>query len=814
MNTRDALAAWITGRSPRQLTELLERRGLPGAAAGTGRVESPEGLAEHLLTDASTGRALRGANLADVQALTAIGALAERTYGRVPAPAAGSRPVDGYGRRPTTADAFADPAARAVSRPALVGFLRLDASAARALGAVLDRLAEVALLLPHPQDLLVAPGLIYRQTAELLGFGGPAGPLLTAAFQAAEITRIHRTLEQELGLPAATTRDARQRAVTAAFADPEQVRRLAATAPPGARELLDRLVAGPPLLRTRCFASRYGGYYAAYSPASSTYVFREEGSGDPGTDWLAARGLVVPVGDDLAELPYEVGAALRDPDDRPPFDPYPPQPAHTAAVTPDAVAREAQAAAFGAAARIELLMRQVAVQPLAVRKAGGIAVRDTRRLAKALGAGEEQTRLWLDLASCADLLAPLHPEPEPAPGRGRRRSTVPAPAPRMLPSLRYDRWLAAAPGGRLLPLVATWAVVPEVFSYWPDSDETPVALVDPSDPTAVPLRRALLEALAALPTGLGVSLREPDAVADLLAVASWHLPAAVGGRPRDADRLAATLAEAELLGVVAHGALTPIGHAVLALLRAGADRHFPAVPGAGPSLQKHPRLADAVAGLGAALDELLPAPQTTARFQADLTVVVSGSAAPGLTDLLSSCADRESEGHAVVWRISAASMRRALDSGGDPDDLLARLGEVAEGGQALPQPLEYLVRDTARTHGRMRVVRSACCVRSDDESLVLELSRTRSLAKLGLRRIAPTVLISAADPEATLAALRRAGFAPVLEAATGTTVIERVEEERAPRRMPSLDAARPGYGRGPKTASALAAALLGTGEQA
>ncbi|MFC1417278.1 helicase-associated domain-containing protein [Streptacidiphilus cavernicola] len=794
MRTREALAAWLGGLGAGQLTELLEQRGLPGAAVGGAGVGSTRVLADLLLTDGSVGRALRAANTADVQVLTAIGALAERTFGPVPAPGRGGSSDWG---------GFADPAERAVPRAALEEFLRLDAAAARALGAVLARLAESALLLPHPQGLLVAPQLIYRQTPELLGLGGPVDAALSTVFQAGEITRIHRAL----GLPAESTRDARQRAIVAALSDTGTVRALADQAPPAARAVLDRLVAGPAAVRTRCFVSRYGGYYTS---APTTYVLRP-GSGDPGADWLAEHGLLVPAGEELAELPYEAGTALRDPDARPPYDPVPPQPRHTAAVQREAVDHEARAAAFGAAARIELLMRQVAVQPLAVRRSGGIAVRDTRRLAKALGATEQQTRLWLDLASCADLLAPLHPEPEPVRGR-RSRHAPPPPPPRMLPSGRFPRWLAAAPAERLLPLVATWAVVPEVFSHWPDPESTPVALVDPEDPAAVPLRRALLEALAELTPGQGVCTDRPDALEDLLAVAAWRLPALVGRRPRDPERLAATLAEAELLGVVAHGVLTPIGHAVLGLLRAGADRHFPAVPGAGPSLKGRPELAAAVAALAAALAELLPAPRTTARFQADLTVVVSGSAAPELTDLLASCADRESEGHAVVWRISAASMRRALDSGSDPEELLARLGEVSEGGRGLPQPLEYLVKDTARTHGRMRVVRSGCCVRSDDESLLLELSRTRALARLGLRRIAPTVLISAADPDTTLAALRRAGFAPVLEAETGGTVIERVEQEHAPARMPSLDAAHPAYGRGPRTARALAAALLGTGE--
>jgi hypothetical protein len=110
----------------------------------------------------------------------------------------------------------------------------------------------------------------------------------------------------------------------------------------------------------------------------------------------------------------------------------------------------------------------------------------------------------------------------------------------------------------------------------------------------------------------------------------------------------------------------------------------------------------------------------------------------------------------------------------------------------------------------MRVVRSACCIRSDDESLITDLSKVRALTKLGLRRIAPTVLISTAAPDTTLAALRTAGYAPVLEAETGTTVIERAPDARAAATMPSLAQTRHHYGPGPHTAPALAAELLTT----
>jgi hypothetical protein len=113
------------------------------------------------------------------------------------------------------------------------------------------------------------------------------------------------------------------------------------------------------------------------------------------------------------------------------------------------------------------------------------------------------------------------------------------------------------------------------------------------------------------------------------------------------------------------------------------------------------------------------------------------------------------------------------------------------------------------------VARSSCCIRSDDESLVLELSKSRSLERIGLRRIAPTVLISTADPDTTLAALRKAGYAPVLEAETGTTVLQRATAERArPATHTLADAFRASHNRKSPGAATVARTLLSTPTQA
>ncbi|MGW3246096.1 helicase-associated domain-containing protein [Streptomyces sp. NPDC001070] len=811
MHARTALEQWLAGLSAERLTALLEERELPRAAGYT-PVTTYRQLAEHLLTDDSVERAIAVGTAGAAELLACVAARALETYGPVAAAERSS-----YAWQP--APPPVDPHTRLVPEADVLDWLERGGTPRARTAEALERLRERALVLPAPQGQLALPPLLHVWAARMDGYGRPADILLTQAYNAPEIKRIAAVL----GVDERTRADA-QAAIGALLADPDRVRELVATAPAASHALLDHMAQGPPLLRTHCFVSRYG----AYAGPDGKYGFREGGSGDEGTDWLAERGMVVPVGPDLVELPYEVGRALRRDQPAPSLS-LDPEPLTCVAPLPRDWSGQGAVAAGAAAWRAELVLRELAAHPVAVRKAGGIAVRETRRLAKAAGTSEEHTRLWLDLAVNAGLAAPQADTEETAArgrGRGRQRPAAPKEPARLLPSERYDAWAAATPAGKLLPLVAAWAVVPEVFTYWPEEDETPVALISPQDPYAVPLRHGVLQALATLPDGHGLTTGE-EGRDELLELAAWFRP--VLGAPDEdeaealAGRTEATLAEAQLLGLVAHGALTDAGRAVAGLLQAGAARHYPAVPGAeadpaaegtdrlGEGLAERPVLAKAVAALRQALHSMLPAPSTTARFQADSTATVTGAPAPALAALLSAVGDIESEGHAVVWHITPASLRRVFDAGWDADEILERLAAVCRPGTGLPQPLTYTVKDVARGHGRLRVVRSACCIRSEDTALIAEVARARGLAKLGLRRIAPTVLISTAPPDETLAALRAAGYAPALEAETGTTVLERVPEERSRPLVPALDQAHPQYGepiRGlPSSARELAATL-------
>ena len=179
----------------------------------------------------------------------------------------------------------------------------------------------------------------------------------------------------------------------------------------------------------------------------------------------------------------------------------------------------------------------------------------------------------------------------------------------------------------------------------------------------------------------------------------------------------------------------------------------------------------------AALDAALPEPVDHVLLQADLTAVAPGPLRPDVARELSLAADVESRGGATVYRFTPASVRRALDAGRTGEELLRTLVEHSR--TPVPQPLEYLVADTARRYGRLRVGAAGAYVRAEDPSVLDELLADRRSASLRLRRLAPTVLAAQAAPDAVLALLRDLGLAPAAESADGDLLVRRPDARRA-----------------------------------
>ena len=198
-------------------------------------------------------------------------------------------------------------------------------------------------------------------------------------------------------------------------------------------------------------------------------------------------------------------------------------------------------------------------------------------------------------------------------------------------------------------------------------------------------------------------------------------------RPRTrADQVAWAVDEAAVLGVIGLG---------------------------GPASYARALLADDDAAATAALAALLPEPVDHVLLQADLTAVAPGPLESQLARRLQLVADVESRGGATVYRFSPASVRRALDTGWSAAEVHEFIGSVSR--TPVPQPLTYLVDDTARTFGSIRVGHAEAFLRADDETALTELLHHPKAGPAGLRRIAPTVLITSTPLDVLLPAAAR-----------------------------------------------------------
>ena len=159
-------------------------------------------------------------------------------------------------------------------------------------------------------------------------------------------------------------------------------------------------------------------------------------------------------------------------------------------------------------------------------------------------------------------------------------------------------------------------------------------------------------------------------------------------------------------------------------------------------------------------------------LQSDLTAVASGQLSAAASRLLAVTAVPESRGTATIWRFTPDSVRAALDDGWSADELRAELAAASD--RPLPQPLDYLIGDVARRHGSVRVRGVRSCV-TGEEAEISEILHTRSLRRLQLSRLAPTVLASPLEADDLLPKLRAAGFAPMPEDADGVVIVPKKE---------------------------------------
>jgi len=532
-------------------------------------------------------------------------------------------------------------------------------------------------------------------------------------------------------------------------ADRAKLRRTVLAAPPGARAVLDRLAAGPPI-------------GALNSNAAIAEPVR----------WLVENHVLVPVSEagrapredgELVELPREVGLLLRrDTGPLGPLRPLAPTPS-TPLRDPKSVDSAGAGQVLEAVRNTETLLETLTVEPAPVLRTGGLGVRDLKRLARAANLDEPSAALLLEVAYAAGLLGEAD-----ATGVARSITVSRAHGPVdeiFVPTGGYDLWRALSIAQRWDALVRSWLGMtrqPTMVGQRDDRDRPINALSPEAERAGAPAARR--EALAAL-TELTPGVAPP--VDDVLGLLNWQTPRRARGR-ETAHRDALTGAAA--LGVTALNAITSYARLLLSQPAHPETDPLGVRPGVAPSAQ-----SDAVR----ALDALLPVPVDHVLVQADLSVVVPGPPEPELAAELDAVAEQES---ASMHRVTAASVRRALDVGYTAGDLHALFKRRSR--TAVPQALTYLIDDAARKHGGLRAGSAGGYLRSDDAALVAEVLVDRRLAPLALRRLAPTVLVSPYPVARLLGALRDAGFAPVAEDAVGAAVLSRPKVRRAPTRTP------------------------------
>ncbi|BDZ37548.1 helicase-associated domain-containing protein [Microbacterium suwonense] len=135
------------------------------------------------------------------------------------------------------------------------------------------------------------------------------------------------------------------------------------------------------------------------------------------------------------------------------------------------------------------------------------------------------------------------------------------------------------------------------------------------------------------------------------------------------------------------------------------------------------------------LEALLPTEVDRIFLQNDLTAIAPGPLLPELENRLRGMTEHESAAQVSSYRFSADSMARALVEGETEQSILSFLREISLTG--LPQPLEYLVAQTAARHGLVRVGPDAVggtSVSSTDEHLLRAIEVDRNLRPMGLVR--------------------------------------------------------------------------------
>jgi hypothetical protein len=429
----------------------------------------------------------------------------------------------------------------------------------------------------------------------------------------------------------------------------------------------------------------------------------------PGVAWLLERKFLVALDQRTVILPREVAIELRDKKIHKELCAQPPEFTGTK--------REKKQVDLAAIANVSTVLRWVeellnfwAEEPADALRAGGLGVRDLKTLSTHLGVDDACTAFIAELAYLTSLISIDAND-------------------QILPSNKFDIWLMQSPADRWQMLASAWLITSRVSGLVGRLESKNVAALGPE----------LDRVNASKVRGLTLSLlkENPEIAPDWNSFKSsldWRAP--VRRNSSLQDELAEwTLREAEWLGITGQGAISKYGIGFLN----GDDLDL--------------------------INQDLPKTVDHILIQSDNTAIAPGPLEHEISQSLAMMAEIESRGGATVYRFTEATIRRALDHGKTGDEIKSFLAKTSK--TPMPQPLEYLIADVAKKHGKLRVGNTSSFIRCEDTALISQIINDKKLEILGIRRIAPEVVICEMDATDAMRILRECGYLPAGESVNG-----------------------------------------------
>ena len=354
----------------------------------------------------------------------------------------------------------------------------------------------------------------------------------------------------------------------------------------------------------------------------------------------------------------------------------------------------------------EELLHNLSDEPPMALRTGGLGVRDLKKIAEHLGIDETCAGFVAELCYLGGLLVIDSDD-------------------QILPTSAFDIWLTKSAEERWYSLVVLWLDTSRVSGLIGKISDKNVAPLGPElDRAGASLiRRSTLKVLNDNPQLM------PD-VKSLQEIVKWINPQRANN-----DYVEWTLREAEWLGITGQGALSTFGS----------------------NLLNEKEVLE--------IESALPRPVDHILIQADNSAVAPGPLTPELASEMGTIADIESRGGATVYRFSDSSIRRGLDHGKTGDQIKTFLSKISK--TPMPQPLEYLITDIAKRHGRLRVGSAHTYIRCEDEGLVQQILHDKKCEHLRLRKIAPQVLVTDFELAEVIGELREFGYLPAAENSGG-----------------------------------------------